>query len=275
MSGASVVAGAAGMLAAGALVELLALLPERARRGRRTATLGLLRRLGRRLGAPPAPHSLEARLAAAGRPFGLRASDAMAVKGGAAILGLALALPCGAVAPGRLGLLLTFGLPLGGFLAPDAWLGRRARQRSAAMDAELPELLDLLRVALAAGLPFERAFADVALRSRGVLAEEWRAVAARVELGVPPERAFAELVARCPCAGVATLVNAIERALRHGAPLAETLRALAREARSARARRIAERAARAAPQIQLVVALLLVPSVLLLVGAALLASLLA
>ena len=59
------------------------------------------------------------------------------------------------------------------------------------------------------------------------------------------------------------------RAARHGAPLAETLAAQAREVRLARRRAIQEEAARAGPKMQLVVALLLVPSVMLLVAAAL------
>jgi tight adherence protein C len=69
-------------------------------------------------------------------------------------------------------------------------------------------------------------------------------------------------------------VAALDRAARHGAPLAETLAAQARDARFALRRRVREEAARAGPKIQLVVALLLVPSVLLIVAAALLAALL-
>ena len=72
---------------------------------------------------------------------------------------------------------------------------------------------------------------------------------------------------------MAALSAALERAERHGAPLAETLAAQAAEARAAHARRLHEQAAKAAPKIQLVVALLLVPSVMLLVAAALVASL--
>jgi tight adherence protein C len=68
---------------------------------------------------------------------------------------------------------------------------------------------------------------------------------------------------------VLPLVAALHRATRHGAPLGPTLAAQAAEARARTARRHTEAAARAAPQVQLVVALLLVPAVLLLVGAAL------
>jgi len=272
VSAAALVAGTAVALALVALVELA---PHRSPRNctaRRAAGLTLLARLGRRVGAPPAPRDLDARLAAAGRPFGLRTGDAMAAKGGGAALGLALALPLGPLLPGRLGLLAPFALPLAAFLAPDAWLRRRARKRGAAMGLELPDLLDLLRVALGAGLSLERALAEVARRDRGLLAREWRTAAAEVELGVPREQALAGIAARCPCEGIVPLVRALERGARHGTPLAEALAAQAAEARAAHARRLAERGAKAAPQIQLVVALLLVPSVLLLVAAALLAT---
>jgi tight adherence protein C len=256
-------------------VALAALMPRTARRsrgGRRAAVFAILVRIGRRAGAPPPAGDLDALLLAAGRPLGLRAADLMAAKGGAGALGLLLALPLGSLLPGRLGLLAPFALPLAAFLAPDLWLRRCVRLRGAAMALELPDLLDLLRVALGAGLSLDRALAEVARRAHGPLAREWRTAVVEVELGVPRERALAGLAARCPCEGIVPLVRALERGARHGTPLAEALAAQAAEARATHARRLAERAAKAAPQIQLVVALLLVPSVLLLVGAALLAS---
>ena len=103
----------------------------------------------------------------------------------------------------------------------------------------------------------------------GVLAGELAAAAARIELGAPRDAALGELVARCPAAGVATLTAAIARSDRHGAPLAPALEALAAEARAEQARRLRDAAARAAPKIQLVVALVLVPAVMLLIGAVL------
>ncbi|HXE44666.1 MAG TPA: type II secretion system F family protein [Conexibacter sp.] len=271
---AAAVAGVATVLA---LLALAQLAPRR-RPGARprarawAAALALLARVGRRVGAPAATRDVEALLAAAGRPLGLRAGDAMAAKGGAGALGLALALPLGSLLPGRFELLAPFALPVAAFLAPDMWLRRRARARGAAMALELPDLLDLLRVALGAGLSLDRALAEVARRDPGLLACEWRTAAVEIELGVPRERALAGLAARCPCEGIVPLVRALQRGARHGTPLAEALAAQAAEARAAHARRLAERAAKAVPQIQLVVALLLVPSVLLVVAAALLAT---
>jgi tight adherence protein C len=274
VSAAALAAGAAGALGALALAEL-APRPRRRRAARSAVLLSGLSQLGRRIGVPAAPRDLDARLAAAGRPLGLRAGDLMAAKGGAGLAGLALALPLGALLPGRLPLLAPFALPAAAFFAPDWWLRRRAWARGRAMEVELPDLLDLLRVALGAGLSLDRALGEVARRDRGLLARELRTAATEVELGVPREQALAALAERCPCAGLVSLVRTLERAARHGAPLAEALAAQAQEARAARARQLTERAARATPQIQLVIALLLVPSVLLLVAAALIASLLA
>src|SRR5207237_7918392 len=111
--------------------------------------------------------------------------------------------------------------------------------------------------------------AAVGARSSGPLAAEWRAVGREVALGVPLGEALDRTERRLPLPDVRALGAALRRAHRHGAPLGETLAAQAREARLARRRRIEEEAAKAGPKIQLVVALLLVPSVLLLVAAAL------
>jgi tight adherence protein C len=86
---------------------------------------------------------------------------------------------------------------------------------------------------------------------------------------VPRATTYAELERRAPVPGVAALTAALSRADRHGAPLGPALAALADEARAERARRLHDAAAAAAPRIQLAVAMLLVPAVLLLVAAGL------
>ena len=73
-------------------------------------------------------------------------------------------------------------------------------------------------------------------------------------------------------AAIATLCAAIERSRRYGSPLADQLRRQATVLRRDQRRTVEERAARAAPKIQLVVALVLVPSVLLMIVAALVAN---
>jgi len=227
----------------------------------------------RRLGAR-APAGLAERIAAAGSPAGLGVRELMAAKLAAAAAGGAAALPLAALAPGRLGLLTVIGGPTGAFFVPDLWLARRAAARARLVRRQLPALLDLLRVSIEAGLSPVAALAAVGARSSGPLAAEWRRVGREVALGVPTHEAIERVERRLPLVEVRTLGAALRRAHRHGAPLGETLAAQAREARQAHGRRIEEEAAKAGPKIQLVVALLLVPSVLLLVAAALASAML-
>jgi tight adherence protein C len=267
---ASALAALAGALAAGGIVELAGI----RRRGRRWEnTARLVRALGRRAGATrrDAPRGLAARVDAAGLSAGT--ADVMAVKLGAAPVAALAALALMPLAPGRLGYALLAAAPAAGFFTPDLWLRARARARAREIEAEQADVLDLLRVAVGAGLGPWRALGEVGRRHPGVLAGELGAAARRVGLGVAAEEALERLERRCPAAGTHALTAALRRADRLGAPPGRALAALAEEARGRQARRAAERAARAAPKIQLVVALLLVPSVLLLVAAALVPAL--
>jgi tight adherence protein C len=220
------------------------------------------------------PRDLHARLAAAGHPAGLTPKELMAAKLAAALAGAATGATLGAAAPGRLGIALAAAGPVAGFLAPDRWLATKARRRREHALRELPALLDLLRVTVDAGLPLTHALTEVGRRATGPLADEWRRVGRETALGVPLSQSLEGTTRRLPLPEVQQLTAALDRAARHGAPLAQTLAAQAEGARLARRRRIQEEAAKAGPKIQLVVALLLVPSVLLLVAAALAAALL-
>ena len=197
----------------------------------------------------------------------------MAAKLAACLMATAPGAALGLVAPGRLGPLLAVAAPVGGFLAPDVWLARQAARRAAAAARALPEMLELLRVTVDAGSSPAAALGAVGARADGPLAAEWRAVAAEVALGVPLAEALAGMGERLPTPEVRALAGTLERTRRHGVPLSATLAAQARDARLALRRRVQEDAARAGPKIQLVVALLLVPSVLLLVAAALVSAL--
>ncbi|MGI8845908.1 MAG: type II secretion system F family protein [Thermoleophilaceae bacterium] len=221
-----------------------------------------------------APQDLERRILAAGRPGGLGVRELWAAKVSATVVGAGVGALLGAVAPGRLGFLIVVAVPVGGFLGPDLWLRRRAADRARRVRRELPALLDLLRVTVAAGAALAAALGEVGGRATGPLAQEWAAVGQEVELGVPLGEALAAMSLRLPQPEVVALCAALDRARRHGTPLADALAGQARDARLALRRRVAEDAAKAGPKIQLVVALLLVPSVLLLVAAALVAALL-
>jgi tight adherence protein C len=260
-------AAASGVAAA---VELRSASPRRAHK-----PFGVLGRAGRGLlpRALAAPADLERRLAEAGHPAGIGAGDLLAAKAGGALAASAAGILASAVLPGRLALLAALVAPVLGFLAPDAWLARRRREHVAAVRRDMPALLDLLGVTVSGGLSLTGALTEVARRSRSPLARAWGGVAAQVAVGVPLVDALETHRRELRMPEVDAFIGALVRAARHGAPLSDTLAVQARDVRVARRRAVQEEAARAGPKMQLVVALVLVPSVMMLVAAALIAAL--
>jgi tight adherence protein C len=189
----------------------------------------------------------------------------------AAVAGLA-ALLAAPAAPGHLSLLVAIGMPLAGFFFPDALRERWARLRIRRLLVALPDALDLLAVGAASGRSPASGFAEIARTGVGPLADELRMTVSELECGCPLTEALQSLRARVPGNEVATLCAAIERSRRYGSPLADLLRRQSSALRRDQRRLVEEHAARAAPKIQLVVALVLVPSVLLMITAALIAN---
>lgn len=162
---------------------------------------------------------------------------------------------------------------LGGAALPAIALRRAAAVRARQMRAALPQALDLLAICVTGGMALDPALAALARHTDGPLSEEIRGLIRSVELGLHRRAAYDRLVERCPCAEVGTLVAALRQSEELGAPLAPALRAQAKSAREAARRAALERAASAAPKIQLVTAVVLVPAAMLLIVATLLLQL--
>jgi tight adherence protein C len=234
---------------------------------------------------PPLPFGLRGRSAGAalrlGLPERLRRSGlesrlplaaVLAAKlAGAACGGLA-GLAAAPTAPGRTSLLVAIAMPAAGFLVPDALLEREARRRQRRLLAALPDALDLLAVGAGSGRGPAAGLEQLARAGEGPLAEELRLTVAELSCGTPLGIALQSLRDRVPGSELATLVASIERSRRFGSPLADQLRRQAGALRRDSRRAVEEHAARAAPKIQLVVALVLVPSVLLMIAAGLIAN---
>lgn len=221
--------------------------------------------LARRLGLP-------ARLRRAGLEARFPLEALMVAKLSSTVTGGIAALAAAPAAPGRTSLLVAVAMPAAGFVLPDALLEREARRRHRRLVASLPDALDLLAISSAAGRGPAAGFAEIARAGSGPLAEELRVVVADLECGRPLAETLATLRERAPGSEIATLCASIERSRRLGSPLADQLRRQAASLRRDQRRAVEEHAARAAPKIQLVVALVLVPSVLLMIAAALIAN---
>ena len=190
-----------------------------------------------------------------------------------ALLALPLiALPVADLLPGRFGILLVAVAAVLGFLAPALVLERTARIRRERILAALPDALDLLSVQVGAGRSIGAAMEGFARSGRGPLAVEFGIAADEIARGMPQSVALGRLRQRNGSREIVSFCALVDRSRRLGSPLAVELRRQASAIRIDQGRAVAEKSARAAPKIQLVIALILVPAVMLLVAAALVAN---
>ncbi len=211
------------------------------------------------------------RIERAGLQGRLEPATVLAGKGVGVVGGLLVATIALPVLPGRLGVAIGPLLAVAGFLAPDALLERAARLRHGRLVAALPDALDLLSVGAASGRPPAEVMRELSAGGVGPLAVELAVAIAEIDAGISQRIAVEAFAQRVPGGEMRALASALERSRRYGSPLADQLREQATSLRREAHRRLEERASRAAPKIQLVVALVLVPSVLLMILAAIIA----
>lgn len=190
----------------------------------------------------------------------------------AAAFGLAVGLTIASLLPPRMGPLAVIAASAGGFFCPDLVLERAARKRHRRMIVALPDALDLLSVSVSTGRSLGASLSELAVSGRGPLATELARTGQDMAWGTGQGPALEGLRQRVAGKEIASLVTSLERSRKLGSPLADQLRRQSARLRQDQRRLIEEEAARAAPKIQLVIALVLVPSVLLLIVAALVAN---
>jgi tight adherence protein C len=272
MSAAAALAGASVLLGLAAAWELAGSWGDELRAASRRVLAAASGGRVRTIAEAALPLGIPRRLVRAGLSDRVSVPAVLGAKAGCAVLGAGFAAIAAPAGPGRLSLLVAIALPAAGFLIPDALLEREARRRRDRLVLALPDALDLLAVAAEAGRGPGAVLGEIAEGTSGPLASELAVAAAEIECGASQIAALDGLRKRIPGGEIASLAAALERSSRYGSPLADQLREQATALRLDQRRRIEEDAARAAPKIQLVVALVLVPSVLLMIAAALIAN---
>jgi len=226
-----------------------------ARRGRqRTTAVGVMRETVTRLNLLRSKHATEARNTLA--QAGIRSRDAMVGYLFARItlpflLGFLLLIDSNVFhllpVPPQFGLVPPLAGVLIGFYAPIVYLRNAAAKRAKSIKLALPDGLDLMVICAEAGLSLDATLARVS-RELGngapELGEELAMTAA--ELTFLPDRrlAFDNLNARTNSDGIRAVVNTLQQTAKFGTPLAQSLRVLAAEMRTARITRAEEKAAR-------------------------------
>ncbi|MFD4504425.1 DUF5936 domain-containing protein [Streptomyces sp. NPDC058457] len=144
------------------------------------------------------------------------------------------------------------------------------RIRKDVIERTLPDFLDVLAVVVGAGLGFRQALDRVATHYEGPWADELRITLRQMDLGMSRRQAFAELRRRNDSEQVAMFVTALQQGEELGAPIVDTLVALAKDMRRTDAQNARRKAARAVPRATLMITTFMVPATLLLLAAGLL-----
>lgn len=148
-------------------------------------------------------------------------------------------------------------VPEGGDRSGGVRWGRwsaRGRQSRSATELAVPDVLDLLALALQAGASTVGALRTTADRLAGTTGQELRSVAAALEWGLPDEAAWAAAPARWEPAG-----RALRLAARAGVPPADLLRRAAEDERRERLDRVETATARLGVRLVLPLGLAFLP----------------
>ncbi len=160
------------------------------------------------------------------------------------------------------GLMLTVVFLLVGFMFPDLWLTSRVNRRQKGVFRAMPDALDLLTICVEAGLGFDAAMAKVQEKWDNDLALEFGRVIQEIRLGKLRRDALRDMAERAGVAELTSFVAAVIQSEQLGVSLAKVLRIQSDQMR-VRRRQMAEEEAHKAP-IKMIfpIALLIFPSIL-------------
>jgi tight adherence protein C len=186
------------------------------------------------------------RLDLAGRPGNLTPEDFAAVRLVAAAVMAALGLLLGLLLQNTVYLVvaLAAGAVLGYYL-PALWLKQKVDARRAEIQKSLPDAMDLLVIAVDAGLGFDAALARVTDKYKNALSEEFAKVLREVSLGRPRLEAMDEMGRSSGVEDLHNFIQAIIQSEQFGTGIGKILRIQADEMRRKRRQRAQEKAAQA------------------------------
>jgi tight adherence protein C len=210
---------------------------------------------------------VHADLLRAGLTGSVRAEEFVAIQVGSVMgafaLGLIL-LVSGSVSV-KIGLAVLFVLPLLGGLAPSIWLRRRIKDRRDQVTNDLPDLLDLMCISVAAGLGLEQAMQVSCARFESPVCHELRLTLREMELGLSRHDALENMKIRTDIDDLVTFSVVLSQADALGLPIGRVLQAQADEMRDKRRQRAREKAAKVPVKILFPLALCFLPAIMIIV----------
>ena len=193
-----------------------------------------------------ARQDLDNRLELAGRPGNLTPADFGAIRIVAAAIVAAIGLLLGLLMASTI--YAVVGLAVGaivGYYAPVMWLKQKVDARRAAIQKGLPDAMDLLVIAVDAGLGFVAALARVTDKYKNALSDEFAKVLREVSLGRPRLEAMDEMGRSSGVEDLHNFIQAIIQSEQFGTGIGKILRIQADDMRRRRRQRAQEKAAQA------------------------------
>ncbi len=207
---------------------------------------------------------LRARLIMAGNPSGISAIDFVGIKGLCMTLVLLLLLAVGFLTrldPNFFNLALLCGITIVSFFIPDIWLSSRITSRQNELIASLPDALDLLAIASAAGLSFENAMQEITTKWSNEIAREFDRVLRDISMGLSRRQALTDLGTRTGVSDIISFASAIKQAEALGVSIGRVLTIQAEELRTKRRQRAQERANQAPVKMMFPLVFLIFPAI--------------
>ena len=186
------------------------------------------------------------RLELAGRPGNLTPEDFGAVRIVSAAVLAAIGLGLGFLLGNTVYLVvaLAIGAILGYYL-PVLWLKQKVDARRSEIQKGLPDAMDLLVIAVDAGLGFDAALARVTDKYKNALSEQFAKVLREVSLGRPRLEAMDEMGRSSGVEDLHNFIQAVIQSEQFGTGIGKILRIQADEMRRKRRQRAQEKAAQA------------------------------
>jgi tight adherence protein C len=207
--------------------------------------------------------SLERRLLVAGEPMSLHALIAIEL----VCIALAAVLVFSTLSSGATGIrliaTLVFAVLL--MLLPLYWLRIKTAARKRALLKAFPDAVDLIVTTVEAGLGIDAALSEVGHETRGPLGEELRLAVRETTLGRSRRDSLQRLVERTQVPEIKSFVQSLIQAEQTGIPIGQVLRTQAGQVRLHKRQRAEADAQRAPVKMVVVLAVLVLPSMLLLI----------
>ena len=210
---------------------------------------------------------VHADLLKAGLAGSLRAEEFVAVQVGSVMLGIGVGLVSlvSGIVSVKMGLAMLFILPMLGGLVPSRWLRRKIKTRRERVTNDLPDLLDLMTISVAAGLGLEQAMQVSCARFESPVCDELRLTLREMELGLSRHDALENMKLRTDIDDLVTFSVVLSQADALGLPIGRVLQAQADEMRDKRRQRAREKAAKVPIKILFPLALCFLPAILIIV----------